>query len=81
MRAVNLLPPDLARRLEGRRDQGRGRAERPAARRRSSSSACLAACVVAVAAYVLTDNTVKQRPATSTQVTAQASRRAQAPPR
>ena len=74
MRAVNLLPPDLAqRRPRLRRDQGRRpRLRSPWRRRlRRARRARRSACV-ALAAYVLTTNTVKDRQAELDAVTAQA---------
>ena len=71
MRAVNLLPPDM-------RGAPKAAARRPPSRPEAPGGigafvvlGVLAACVAALAAYVLTTNTVKQRRPTSTAVTAQ----------
>ena len=71
MKAVNLLPPDLRgagspASAVGSADEGVGRAGA------FGVLGALAFCVVALAAYVLTSNTIKDRQAKLDQVTAQA---------
>jgi Tfp pilus assembly protein PilN len=75
MRAVNLLPPDLRRAAPK---------AAPAAPREKAEGigaylvlGALALCVAALAAYVMTTNTVKQKQADLDQVTAEASTAAQ----
>jgi Tfp pilus assembly protein PilN len=75
MRAVNLLPPDLRRAAAS---------VAPAALREKAEGigayvvlGALALCVAALAAYVMTTNTVKQKQADLEQVTAEASAAAQ----
>ena len=80
MRAVNLLPPDTRGASKVSADLGAG----PEAKGGAGPFVVLgvlAACVAGAAGYVLTDNTVKQRPADLAQVTArqQRARRARPP--
>jgi Tfp pilus assembly protein PilN len=76
MKAVNLLPPDL--RGAGKPATAIGAGDEPAGRMGAFAViGALAFCVVALAAYVLTNNTVKDRQAQLDQVSAQAATAAQ----
>ena len=71
MKAVNLLPPDL--RSAGSPASAVGSADENVGRAGAFGVlGALAFCVVALAAYVLTSNTIKDRQAHLDQVTAQA---------
>jgi Tfp pilus assembly protein PilN len=70
MKAVNLLPADL--RKAAVKATGRARPERAEGIGAYVLLGALALCVTAFAAYVLTNNTVKQRTADLEQVTAEA---------
>jgi Tfp pilus assembly protein PilN len=70
MKAVNLLPPDM--RGAGRPATARSAADEPTGRYGAFAVlGALAFCVVALAAYVLTTNTIKDRQARLDQVTAE----------
>jgi Tfp pilus assembly protein PilN len=75
MKAINLLPPDqraAAKRGSSKAKRGGTVAEAPAGIGAYVVLGALAACVVALAAYVLTTNTVKDRQAQLDAITAQA---------
>jgi Tfp pilus assembly protein PilN len=73
MKAINLLPPDLRGTAKrGVQKAKRGAAEAPAGVGAYVVLGALAACVLALAAYVLTTNTVKDRQAQLDATTAQA---------
>jgi Tfp pilus assembly protein PilN len=63
MKAINLLPPDLRGTPKGAAPKGPATAEEPGGIGALVVLGALAACVVALAAYVLTTNTVKDRQA------------------
>ena len=73
MKAINLLPPDLrGTPRRGAPKAKRGAAEAPAGAGAHVVLGALAACVLALAAYVLTTNTVKDRQAQLDATTAEA---------
>ena len=63
MKAINLLPPDLRGTPKGAAPKGSATAEEPGGIGAFVVLGALAACVVALAAYVLTTNTVEDRQA------------------
>jgi|1185.fasta_scaffold14204_2 Tfp pilus assembly protein PilN len=71
VRAVNLLPPDMAGASKASADLGGARPEATGGAGPFVLLGVLAACVAGVAGYVLTQNTIKQRQADFTAVTAQ----------
>ena len=72
MKAINLLPPDLRGTPKGASSKPSVAPEAPAGVGAYVVLGALAACVVALAAYVLTTNTVKDRQAKLEATTAQA---------
>jgi Tfp pilus assembly protein PilN len=72
MKAINLLPPDLRGTLKRTSSKPSVAADAPAGIGAYVVLGALAACVVALAAYVLTTNTVKDRQAKLEATTAQA---------
>jgi Tfp pilus assembly protein PilN len=70
MKAINLLPPDLRR--ASTKAAPKAAADEPGGFGAFAVLGALAVCVVALAAYVLTTNTVKDRQAKLESVTAQA---------
>jgi Tfp pilus assembly protein PilN len=72
MKAINLLPPDLRGTPKGATQKAPVTPEAPAGIGAFVVLGALAACVVALAAYVLTTNTVKDRQAQLEAATAQA---------
>jgi Tfp pilus assembly protein PilN len=72
MKAINLLPPDLRGTPKTAAPKAAAAPEEPAGIGAFVLLGALAACVVALAAYVLTTNTVKDRQAQLEAVTAQA---------
>jgi Tfp pilus assembly protein PilN len=63
MKAINLLPPDLRSTPKGAAPKGSATVDEPGGIGAFVVLGALAACVVALAAYVLTTNTVKDRQA------------------
>jgi Tfp pilus assembly protein PilN len=72
MKAINLLPPDLRGTPKGAAPKAPVTADEPGGIGAFVVLGALAACVVALAAYVLTTNTVKDRQATLDAAVAQA---------
>src|SRR3712207_4097149 len=72
MKAINLLPPDLRGTPKAAAPKAAVTPEEPAGIGAFVLLGALAACVAALAAYVLTTNTVKDRQAQLEAVTAQA---------
>jgi Tfp pilus assembly protein PilN len=72
MKAINLLPPDLRGTPKGASSKPSVASEAPAGIGAYVVLGALAACVLALAAYVLTTNTVKDRQAKLEATTAQA---------
>jgi Tfp pilus assembly protein PilN len=79
MKAINLLPPDLRGAPKGssRKAKAAAASDEPGGIAAFVALGMLAACVAAVAAYVLTTNTVKDRQAQLKAVTAEAATTAQ----
>jgi Tfp pilus assembly protein PilN len=73
MKAINLLPPDSRTTVKAGATKAAATTEEPGGIGAFVLLGVLAACVVAVAAYVLTTNSVKDRQASLEAVTAQAS--------
>ena len=77
MKAINLLPPDSRTTPKTGATKAAAATEEPGGIAAFVVLGALAACVVAIAAYVLTTNTVKDRQAQLDAVTAQAEQTAQ----
>jgi Tfp pilus assembly protein PilN len=77
MKAINLLPPDSRTTVKAGATKAVATTEEPAGIGAFVLLGALAACVVALAAYVLTTNSVKDRQAQLAAVTAQAQSTAQ----